>query len=204
MFLRLIHVAYRFYWFVFCCVRIYVPFLLLTGVCFQYFAETASDTVAIPGARVCSLSGRTPGRRTGSWGVRAFSLTKWSYTRSFPGWFPQFTVQVTICPIHILWTAVLSDLSFFFFFFFRFKLFTNLLEAQWHLTFFMVISGLSIFSCTNGSFSFQLLWNSCLSLFPHCFIELSFYYTETPPRNYPLPVCGLSFRSSVFLMYRNS
>ena len=23
-------------------------------------------------------------------------------TRSFPGWFPQFTVQVTICPIHIL------------------------------------------------------------------------------------------------------
>lgn len=117
MFLRLIHVAYRFYWFVFCCVRIYVPFLLLTGVCFQYFAETASDTVAIPGARVCSLSGRTPGRRTGSWGVRAFSLTKWSYTRSFPGWFPQFTVQVTICPIHILWTAVLSDLSFFFFFF---------------------------------------------------------------------------------------
>lgn len=112
MFLRLIHVAYRFYWFVFCCVRIYVPFLLLTGVCFQYFAETASDTVAIPGARVCSLSGRTPGRRTGSWGVRAFSLTKWSYTRSFPGWFPQFTVQVTICPLHILWTAVLSDLSF--------------------------------------------------------------------------------------------
>ena len=112
MFLRLIHVAYRFYWFIFCCVRIYVPFLLLTGICFQYFAETASDTVAIPGVRVCSLSGRTPGRRTASWSVRTFSLSKWSYTRLFPDWFPQFTVQVTICPLHSLWTAVLSDLSF--------------------------------------------------------------------------------------------
>ena len=44
---------------------------------------------------------------------------------------------------------------------------------------FMVISGLSIFSCTNGSFTFQLLWKDGLNLFAHGFIELSFYYMET-------------------------
>ena len=111
VFLRLIHVAYRFHWFMFCCVRIYVSFLFLTDICFQYFAETDSDTMTIPGACVCSLSGYTPGRTTESESVCTFSLTRVT-AGHFQSGVPSLQLKGQFFPLHVLQTVVLSDLSF--------------------------------------------------------------------------------------------
>lgn len=133
MFLRLICVAYRcisFHWWVmFRCMRIYVSFLLLMDICFQYFAETDSDTVTIPGACVCSLSAYTPG---GGPNPRVCASSVWLNTvipSHLQSGFPSL-LSWQFCLLHILRTMVSSDL----------RLYTNVLEAQWYRTWFWFAS----------------------------------------------------------------
>lgn len=112
VFLRLTHVAYRFYWFMFHCVRIYISFLLLTDICFDILLRQTVILCPFPG-RWCAASQDTPQGGGLDPGVCAPSVwlngvTPGSFQSGSPGL--QFKWQ--FCLLHFLQTVVVSDVSF--------------------------------------------------------------------------------------------